>query len=61
MGNFVTGTGEVQTYQTNRLHNNDVTTVNGRWSDNGMNESQKMTSWTQMDKAQTIQMMSHTR
>ena len=34
MGNFSGGMGEVQMYQMNRWHNDDITNVNGQWSDN---------------------------
>ena len=37
MGNFLMETGEVQTFQMNQLHNNDVMNVNGQWID-GLNE-----------------------
>ena len=40
------GMGEVQTYQMNESHDNDVMNMNGWWSDDWANESQKMISQT---------------
>ena len=37
MGNFSMGTGEVLMLQMNQLHNDDVTNMNGQWTD-GLNE-----------------------